>query len=191
MNGVEHEDSSDEEDEDMESNGGGRARNGNKPATVACVAVSGDGKWLASADVERKVCVFDLEALKVRLFSLFSTRPSLISFLTALHDSPDPLSRPLGALLPPLLPPRAHPPRRPPHERHLPLRPHLPPLPPLGSPPLFPPLQHDDGPPRTDPRRYFRTSRRVRLVLFHARQSPCRHLRPGRSGLGSELGVQD
>lgn len=69
MNGVEHEDSSDEEDEEMESNAGGRARNGDKPATVACMAVSADGKWFASADVERKVCVFDLEALKVRLSS--------------------------------------------------------------------------------------------------------------------------
>ena len=51
------------------ANGGPR---GDKPATVACLAVSSDTKWLASVDVERKVCVFDLELLKVRFLSFVS-----------------------------------------------------------------------------------------------------------------------
>lgn len=69
-NGKHHEsdseDEDDSDDDDSESEIGATASNTNKPASVTCLAVSGDGKWLASADLERKVCVFDLEELKVR-----------------------------------------------------------------------------------------------------------------------------
>lgn len=68
-NGVHHETDSDGEDEEMDG-GAASGTRGDKPATVACLAVSTDGKWLASADLERKVCVFDLEHLKVRFLPL-------------------------------------------------------------------------------------------------------------------------
>ncbi|KAK4701683.1 U3 small nucleolar RNA-associated protein 4, partial [Phenoliferia sp. Uapishka_3] len=58
-NGAEHE----SEDEEMDGVREGSSKI-EKPATVACVAVSSDGKWLASVDLERKVCVFDLETLQ-------------------------------------------------------------------------------------------------------------------------------
>lgn len=57
-------DDDDEMDEETTVRGSSR-KGGDKPATVACLAVSADGKWLASADLERKVCVFDLSTLKV------------------------------------------------------------------------------------------------------------------------------
>jgi U3 small nucleolar RNA-associated protein 4 len=41
-----------------------------KPALVTTMAVSGDGQWLASADLERKICIFDLDALKVSASSV-------------------------------------------------------------------------------------------------------------------------
>ena len=67
-NGKHHDsESEDEDDSDGESEVGASSSNNSKPASVTCLAVSGDGRWLASADLERKVCVFDLEALKVSL----------------------------------------------------------------------------------------------------------------------------
>lgn len=64
-NGKHHESDSEEDDSDNESAADASGSNTNKPATVTCLSVSGDGKWLASADLARKVCVFDLEELKV------------------------------------------------------------------------------------------------------------------------------
>lgn len=49
---------------------------GDKPATIVTLGLSEDGKWLASADLERKVCLFDLVLLKVS--------PSLLSLLSLL-----------------------------------------------------------------------------------------------------------
>lgn len=64
-------DSEDEEQEeaDVEMRNGnfGSSAIGDKPATVVTLGISPDGKWLASADMERKVCVFDLDSLKVLL----------------------------------------------------------------------------------------------------------------------------
>ena len=59
MNGA------DSEEEDEATGPSEFSRAGAKPAAVTCLAVSNNGKWLGSADLERKVCVFDLENLKV------------------------------------------------------------------------------------------------------------------------------
>lgn len=56
-------DSDADSDSDSDSGTAPRAQVGDKPATVACLAISADGAWLASADVERKVCVFSLASL--------------------------------------------------------------------------------------------------------------------------------
>ena len=63
-----------------------RAKVGDKPATIACLAVSNDGKWLASADVERKVCVFSLETLTHH--STLPTPAQVPSALAFLPSSP-------------------------------------------------------------------------------------------------------
>lgn len=62
MNGV-HSDS--EDDEDAEEGVAKEAQANTSTTTIACLSISSDGKWLASADLERRVCVFDLESLKV------------------------------------------------------------------------------------------------------------------------------
>lgn len=70
-------DSENEEDDDeasdveMSNGNFGSSVMGDKPATVVTLGISPDSKWLASADMERKVCVFDLDSLKV-LFLSFS-----------------------------------------------------------------------------------------------------------------------
>ncbi|SCV75017.1 BQ2448_8046 [Microbotryum intermedium] len=65
VNGAAHSESgSDSDSDDDDEERSSRASTSDRPATVVCLAISPDGKWLASADLERKVCVFDLENLK-------------------------------------------------------------------------------------------------------------------------------
>lgn len=107
MNGTHESDSEeDEDDSDDESFAGASASMQNRPATVTCLAVSSDGKWLSSADLERKVCVFDLEELKVSCCLLLALPVRVLtppSFLAALHHPSYARSRPQRALLPPYL----------------------------------------------------------------------------------------
>lgn len=63
----------DSDDEDVEMEDAPRTsslQSGEKPATIVALAVSSDGHWLASADLERKVCVFDLASLSVSVLSI-------------------------------------------------------------------------------------------------------------------------
>ncbi|KAI5476988.1 U3 small nucleolar RNA-associated protein 4 [Pseudohyphozyma bogoriensis] len=92
VNGVAHDESDEEEsDEDEEMEVDGEAVKGDKPATVACLSVSQDGKWLASADLERKVCVFDLEGLKhFTTLPTPSQVPTTLSFLPTVSSSNEP-----------------------------------------------------------------------------------------------------
>ncbi|KDE02845.1 hypothetical protein, variant [Microbotryum lychnidis-dioicae p1A1 Lamole] len=67
INGASHSDSGSDSDSDSADGAeerSSRANSSDRPAMVVCLSISQDGKWLASADLERKVCVFDLENLK-------------------------------------------------------------------------------------------------------------------------------
>lgn len=66
-NGVHHDSDSESNmnDESEEEEQPEIISSASKPALVASMVISTDGRWLASADVERKTCVFDLETLKV------------------------------------------------------------------------------------------------------------------------------
>lgn len=89
-----------EDDEEEETPSTGYGTRADKPATVVCLAVSGDGKWLASADLERKVCIFDLEKLSVRLHRASSFE---LMHLSALHYAADALAYPCCPRISPYL----------------------------------------------------------------------------------------
>lgn len=65
VNGVHHGSDSASESDESEEEQPTIVSPSTKPALVAALTVSTDGQWLASADLERKVCVFDLTALRV------------------------------------------------------------------------------------------------------------------------------
>ncbi|GAA5983875.1 hypothetical protein JCM11641_006404 [Rhodosporidiobolus odoratus] len=79
MNGASSgdEESSDEEDDAAPASA---ASNKRVPSTVACLAVSSDGKYLAAAETARKVVVYDLEASKTH--TTLPTPPLVPAWLT-------------------------------------------------------------------------------------------------------------
>ncbi|KAM0748661.1 WD40 repeat-like protein [Meredithblackwellia eburnea MCA 4105] len=97
VNGHSHDDDDDDDDDEDDEDEDEEMEDGSvdatpafgvldKPATVVLLAISSDGKWLASADLERKVCVFDLERKK--LLTTLPTPSHVPSALTFLPPSP-------------------------------------------------------------------------------------------------------
>ncbi|GAA5832351.1 hypothetical protein JCM11251_006420 [Rhodosporidiobolus azoricus] len=65
MNGVSSGSEEDSDDEDGEAAASAGPAAPRVPSSVVCLAVSSDGKYLATAETSRKVVVYDLEASKV------------------------------------------------------------------------------------------------------------------------------
>ncbi|GAA5929919.1 hypothetical protein JCM1841_001258 [Sporobolomyces salmonicolor] len=85
MNGAEESDSdSDDSGSDSEDERPAVAARG-KPVSVACLAVSADGKWLASADLDRNVVVYDLGSLQPHV--TLPTPPAVPTSLSFLPPS--------------------------------------------------------------------------------------------------------
>ena len=89
MNGNDDSDSESEDSMELES----PPQVGDKPATVVALAISSDGKWLGSADLERKVCVFNLESLSVSFLDFNNASLILIKSFLALHYPSNTLTR--------------------------------------------------------------------------------------------------
>ncbi|GAA5858707.1 hypothetical protein JCM1840_006524 [Sporobolomyces johnsonii] len=84
MNGAEQSDSESDSGSDGEDERPAVAARG-KPVSVACLAVSADGKWLASADLDRNVVVYDLASLQPHV--ALPTPPSVPTSLSFLPSS--------------------------------------------------------------------------------------------------------
>ena len=119
-------------DEEQDSGPTEFSRAGGKPAAVTCLAISNNGKWLSSADLERKVCVFDLENLKVCFYLLCLAGSADVPSIAS-HYSTDTIARPILPRLLTDLHFRTNAGNRSPHQRALPLRPRISPLPPVVS----------------------------------------------------------
>jgi hypothetical protein len=96
MNGVddENEDEEDDDDEEMGTSSLERSSSDIHTSTVTCLSISSDGHWLASADLERRVSVYDLKSYRVRIilfpsFDLRLTNDTLMSRRTVSHNSAD------------------------------------------------------------------------------------------------------
>lgn len=158
MNGGASDESDSDEDENVSV--GSTSKNS---TSIVALCVSQDGKWLATADLERRVEVYDLSSRKVRAAPPVSLAHSLLILkspsLTAPPHSPYTTLRPDCSRFRPylfLLDSRTH---SPPHglkQYTAPLRTHLTSLPPLVPTPLFIEIQHSHRHSRTFIRRHIR-----------------------------------
>ncbi|GAA5888631.1 hypothetical protein JCM6882_009026 [Rhodosporidiobolus microsporus] len=98
MNGASSESESDSDSEDGDEKAASAAPQPRVPSSVVCLSVSSDGKYLATAETDRKVVVYDLEASKVH-----TTLPTPPLVPTSLTFPPTSISGPASSSEPTLL----------------------------------------------------------------------------------------